>query len=212
MSLTLHGYWRSSAAYRVRIAANLKGLNYAQKTYDLRKAEEKAAPYLALDPQGLVPTLEADGVLVNQSPAILEWLEERYPAVPLLPPDATGRATVRAMAAMICCDIHPINNLRILQTLRRDFGASEAQVSAWIARWIADGFVALEALIAQHGRGFAYGDAPTFADCCLVPQVFSAERFAVDLTPYPHLMAAAEAARALQAVAAAHPSQQPDAD
>ncbi|HXH15758.1 MAG TPA: maleylacetoacetate isomerase [Sphingomonas sp.] len=208
----LHGYWRSTTAYRVRIALALKGVGYAQVTHDLRKGAQRDAGYRALNPQALVPALETDGAVLTQSPAILEWIDETYSEPPLLPSDATGRAVVRAMAATIACDIHPVNNLRILTMLRAEFGADEAAVSRWIARWIGDGFAALETSIAQHGDGFAFGATPTIADCHLVPQVYSAERFAVDLSPYPYLKAAADTARALPAFAAAHPNRQPDAD
>ena len=212
MSLTLHGYWRSTAAYRVRIALAVKGVAYEQVTHDLRTGAQREAGYRALNPQGLVPALETDDAVLTQSPAILEWIDEVYPDPPLLPADANGRATVRAMAATIACDIHPVNNLRILNALRAEFGADEAAVTRWIARWIGDGFAALETLIARHGDGFAFGATPTIADCHLVPQVYSAERFAVDLSPYPHLKSAADRARALLAFAAAHPDRQPDAD
>lgn len=212
MALVLHNYWRSSASYRVRIALNLKGLDYAQVTHDLRTGAQRAPGYKALNPQGMVPALEADGAVLTQSPAILEWLEERYPAPALLPADADSRAVVRAMAALIACDIHPLNNLRVLSALRETFAATPEQVSGWIARWISDGFAALEDMIARHGGRFAFGDTPTLADCCLVPQVYSAERFGVDLAPYPRLRAAVEAALTLPAVATAHPARQPDAD
>lgn len=207
----LHGYWRSSAAYRVRIALALKGVAYGQATHDLRTGAQRTDAFRALAPQGLVPALETDDGVLTQSPAILEWIEERHPDPPLLPAEPGDRAVVRGMAAAIACDIHPLNNLRVLTALRTEFGADEAAVARWIARWIGDGFAALEVLIARHGRGFAWGDAPTLADCCLVPQVYGAERFAVDLSPYPRLVAAAQAARALEAVAAAHPDRQPDA-
>lgn len=209
---TLHGYWRSGTAYRVRIALGLKGVAFAQATHDLRMGAQREEAYRALNPQGLVPALEADGAVLTQSPAILEWLEERYPEPPLLPVDAADRATVRAMAALVACDIHPINNLRVLDVLRNDFGADDAAVKRWIARWIGDGFAALEVLVVRHGRGFAWGDRPTIADCTLVPQIYSAERFGVDLSPYPALVAAGERARSHPAFAAAHPDAQPDAD
>ena len=211
MSLILHGYWRSGTSYRTRIALNLKGLAYETQAVDLRAGQQGQAAYRALDPQGLVPTLETpDGVLI-QSPAILEWLEETHPQPPLLPQGPRARAEVRAMAAVIGCDIHPLNNLRVLRALRRDLGADDAQLFAWEARWIGDGFGALEALIARHGAGFSWGDAPTLADCYLVPQVYSAERFGVDLAPYPLIRAVDEHCRKLDAFAAAHPDRQPDA-
>jgi maleylpyruvate isomerase len=210
--LRLHGYWRSSAAYRVRIALNLKGLAYEQATHDLRLGEQRDPGYRALAPQGLVPALEADGRVFTQSLAILEWLDERFPEPPLLPADPDGRAVVRSMAALIACDIHPLNNLRVLQGLRAQFAADQAQVDRWTAGWITEGFTALEALVARHGGAFAYGDDPTLADCCLLPQVYSAERFKVDLAPFPRLGAVAARAGALDAFATAHPSRQPDAD
>ncbi len=212
MSLTLHGYWRSTTAYRVRIALALKDVAYAQVTHDLRKGAQREAGYRALNPQGLVPALENDGTVLTQSPAILEWIDETYPDPPLLPVGANDRAIVRAMAATIACDIHPVNNLRILNALRAEFGVDEVAVNRWIARWIGDGFAALETQIARYGDGFAFGTTPTIADCHLVPQIYSAERFAIDLSPYPKLKAAAENARALPAFAAAHPDRQPDAD
>ena len=212
MGLVLHGYWRSGTSYRTRIALNLKGAAYETRPVDLRAGEQRAQDYLALAPQGLVPALETpEGVLI-QSPAILEWLEETHPDPPLLPRDAADRAVVRAMAAVIGCDIHPLNNLRVLRALKRDLKASDEQLSAWEARWISDGFAALEALIHRHGGDFAYGERPTLADCYLVPQVYSAERFGVHLDPFPLIGAIATRCRALEPFARAHPDMQPDAD
>ena len=173
---------------------------------------ENHAQSLALAPQGLVPTLDADGLILTQSTAILEWLEETHPEPPLLPASAADRAQVRAMAALIACDIHPLNNLRVLGQLKLQFKAGDEAVQAWIRLWIVQGFEALETLIARHGRAFAFGDSITLADCCLVPQVYSAERFKVSLHPYPNIRRVADAAMALEPVAAAHPSCQPDAD
>lgn len=210
--MILHGYWRSGTSYRVRIALALKGLVYDQANHDLRRGEQRDAVYRALNPQGLVPALEADGLVLTQSPAILEWLEERHPDPPLLPADPDARAVVRAMAATIACDVHPLNNLRVLNAVRDDFGADAGAVNRWIARWIGEGFAALEVMVTRHGGGFCYGAGPTLADCHLVPQIYAAERFGVDLSPYPALVAAGETARSLPEVAAAHPDVQPDAD
>ncbi len=212
MSMVLHGYWRSGAAYRTRIALNLKGLAYEQRGIDLRTGAQRSEAFLRLNPQGMVPALEADGVVLTQSPAILEWLEETHPQPALLPIDANGRAQVRAMAALIGCDIHPLNNLRVGKALREGFGADQAAVDAWAARWIIPGFEALEALVARHGNGWSFGDAPTLADCYLIPQLYSARRFNVALEAFPGLLAVEETAKAHPAVAAAHPDRQPDAD
>jgi maleylpyruvate isomerase len=210
--MILHGYWRSGSSYRTRIALNLKGLAYMQAPLDLRAGAQRSGGFLTLNPQGMVPALEADGVVLTQSPAILEWLEERHPEPPLLPNGAEARATVRAMAALIGCDVHPLNNLRVLGELRSGFGADNEAINRWAARWVGEGFAALEVLIERHGGQFAYGDTPTLIECYLVPQVYSAERFAIDLAPYPRLIAATYAARAIPAIAAAHPDCQPDAD
>lgn len=210
-ALVLHGYWRSSAAYRVRIALNLKGVAYEQVTHNLLTGGQRDPAYLAIAPHGLLPALEADGQPMIESPAILEWIETRWPKPALLPSDPDEAAIVRAMAALIGCDIHPLNNLRVLRTLKQDFAASQAMIDAWIARWVSEGFAALERMMAAHGGGFAYGAAPTLADCYLVPQLYNAERFKVDLSPFPKVVAAAAAARALPAVERAHPSHQPDA-
>lgn len=210
--MILHGYWRSGAAYRTRIALALKGLAYDQQGVDLRTGAQKSEAFVALNPQGMVPALEVDGAVLTQSPAILEWLEETHPAPALLPAEPVDRAHVRAMAALIGCDIHPLNNLRVGKALRETFGADQAAVDAWAARWILPGFEALEALVAWHGAGWCFGEAPTLADCYLIPQVYSARRFNVALDAFPRLLAIDAAAAVHPAFVAAHPDAQPDAD
>ena len=210
--MILHGYWRSGASYRVRIALNLKGVAYDQAPHDLRQGEQKSADYLALNPQGMVPALEIDGQVLIQSPAILEWLEEAHPSPALLPADPVQRAHVRAMAALVGCDIHPLNNLRVGKALRETFGADQAAVDAWAARWIVPGFEALEALVARHGDGWCFGSSPTLVDCYLVPQIYSARRFNVPLGAFPRLLAIEAAAALHPSFIAAHPDSQPDAD
>ncbi|WP_241233613.1 maleylacetoacetate isomerase [Altericroceibacterium xinjiangense] len=210
--LVLHGYWRSGTSYRTRIALNLKNVEYRQVPRDLRTGDQRSDDFRALNPQGLVPALVAGTTALTQSSAILEWLEETYPDPPLLPESADDRAIVRAMAMTVACDIHPLNNLRVLQALTQDMGVDDAGKSRWIARWIADGFAALEVSIRQHGGEYAFGDTLTLADCHLVPQVYSARRFNVSLDAYPALCAAATRAERVPEVAAAHPDRQPDAD
>jgi maleylpyruvate isomerase len=210
--LVLHGYWRSGASYRTRIALNLKGLAYGQVTHDLRAGAQWAADYLALNPQGLVPALETGETVLTQSTAIFEWLEERYPAPPLLPAAPEDRATVRGMALLIACDIHPLNNLRVLNCLRSTLGADENAIATWVAKWVTEGFAALEATMERRGGDFCFGDSPTLADCHLVPQVYSAERFGVDLAPFPHIRAVNDRLLTIPAVVAAHPDRQPDSD
>lgn len=210
--LLLHGYWRSGAAWRVRIALNLKGIAYRHATHDLRTGAQRDPAYLEIAPHGLVPAIEYERRVMIESPAILEWLEARWPSPPLLPNDPADAATVRAMAALIGCDIHPLNNLRVLDALRTDFAATPDQVQAWIARWISQGFTALETLVARHRGAYAFGDEPTLADCYLVPQLYSATRFGVDISAYPRLVAVGEAAGKLPAFVAAHLQAQPDAD
>ncbi|KQW73479.1 maleylacetoacetate isomerase [Phenylobacterium sp. Root77] len=211
MSLTLHSYWRATAPYRVRIGLNLKGLDYGYVGVNLLKGEQHADDYVTKrNRQHLTPALEADGHVLVQSLAILEWLEETHPQPALLPADAFDRATVRAMAAIVACDIHPLNNMRIQKALEQA-GVDEAGRLEWSQRWIVDGFSALEPMVARHGQGFAFGAAPTLADCCLVPQVYSAQRYKVDLSPFPAIAAAAAHAGEHPAFAAAHPDRQPDA-
>ena len=211
--MTLYGYFRSGTSHRTRIALNLKGLDYEDITINLAQDEQLEAAFKAINPQGLVPVLQADDLVLYQSPAILEWLEETYPEHALLPKDATGRMHVRALSAMIGCDIHPINNRRILQYLRHELAADEQQIIAWCNRWISEGFAALETrLAADKNRGqFCYGDTPSFADCYLIPQVSSARRFKVDLTPYPNIVAIDAHCRSLKAFVDADPMVQPDA-
>jgi len=210
--MILHGYWRSGAAYRTRIALNLKELAYDQLGVDLRTGAQRSEAFVALNPQGMVPALEIDGAVLTQSPAILEWLEETHPAPPLLPADPVARAHVRAMAALIGCDIHPLNNLRVGKSLRETFGADQAAVDAWAARWIIPGFEALEALVARHGAGWCFDASPSLADCYLIPQIYSARRFNVPLDAFPRLMAIDATAATHPAFIAAHPDAQPDAD
>ncbi|WP_269715200.1 maleylacetoacetate isomerase [Caulobacter sp. NIBR2454] len=211
MNLILHNYWRSSASFRVRIALHLKGLEFEQKGVNLAGGGQKSEAFMALNPQGFVPALEVDGKVITQSLAILEWLEDTYPEPPLLPDEDDERALVRAMAMVIACDIHPLNNLRVLNSLRADFGADDEQVKAWVARWVAPGFEVLDGMIAKHGQGWCYGDTPGLADCYLIPQVYNASRFGVDLAPYPHIREVAAEAVEHAAFAAAHPDLQPDA-
>lgn len=211
MALTLHSYWRATAPYRVRIGLNLKGLPFDYAGVNLVTGEQHGEAYKALNGQELTPALVTDdGHVLTQSLAILEWLEEAHPVPPLLPADPFERATVRAMAAIVACDIHPLNNLRIQQQLTA-MGVDDAGRLAWSQRWIEDGFAALEPMIARHTAGFSFGAEPTLADCCLVPQVYSAERYKVDLAPYPAIRAVAAACAERPAFAAAHPDLQPDA-
>ena len=209
--LVLHEYWRSGTSYRTRIALNIKGLSYRTVAHDLRAGEQKSSKYLALNRQGLVPALVAGSLVLSQSSAIIEWLDETYPKPPLLPSGRDARAIVRAMAMTVACDIHPHNNLRVLKAIA-ELGADETVKAAWAARWIADGFVALDRMIEAHGGLYAFGNGLTIADCHLVPQVYSARRFGVPLEPYPALCAAAANAERVPEVAAAHPDKQPDAD
>lgn len=214
--MILHGYWRSGTSYRTRIALNLKGVAYEQRPVDLRRGDQRSDVFRALNPQGLVPALEVQGpdgpAVLTQSPAILEWIEETCPGPSLLPADPIGRARVRAMTALVACDIHPLNNLRVLNALKGQFDADPAALGAWAGRWIAAGFDALEILVARHGTGWCHGDGPTLADCCLIPQMYSARRFHLDLEPWPGLRAVEARAQSHAAFQDAHPDRQPDAD
>ena len=210
--LVLHGYWRSGTSYRTRIALNIKGVPYRQAPVDLRTGIQQSEAFRALNPQGLVPALETPEGVLTQSSAILEWLEETYPEPALLPRDPAARAAVRAMAMTVACDIHPLNNLRVLKYLKSPLGQAQESIDAWARHWITEGFTALETMISRHGGQFVFGDSLTLADCHLVPQYYSAQRFGVDCAPWPHLVAAVTRAMAEAPVQQAHPDLQPDAD
>ncbi|WP_316234557.1 maleylacetoacetate isomerase [Bradyrhizobium sp. SZCCHNR1020] len=210
--MKLHGYFRSSASYRVRIALNLKGLTAEHLPHHLRKGEQRAPDYLKLNPQGFVPTLEGDGgAVLIQSLAIIEWLDETHPEPPLLPKDPLTRARVRAFAQVLACDTHPVQNLKVLAGLR-ELGLPEDKVTAW-AGWVnREGLAACEALIKHEPGPFCFGVAPTLADLCLVPQLGNARRFGVDVAAFPRLLQAEAAAKALPAFADAAPERQRDAE
>ena len=211
--MKLHNYFRSSSSYRVRIALELKGLSYDYIAVHIARGDHKKEPYAALSADTLVPLLEVDGEKLSQSMAIIEYLDEKYPATALLPADAIGRAKVRAMAQSIACEIHPVNNLRILKYLVRDLQADDEAKNAWYRHWCSEGLQAFEKQLAQMPRSiYCYGDTPTLADCCLAPQIFNAQRFNVDLTGLPRTMAAYEACMALPAFQKAQPSACPDAE
>jgi len=214
--LKLYSYFRSSAAYRVRIALNLKGLPYETVPVHLVRdgGQQNLPDYRALSPLGTVPTLDAGTGAITQSLAIIEYLDETHPLPPLLPASAEGRARVRALAQTIACDIHPVNNLRVLNYLGREFGASKEQKDAWYRHWVTEGLLAIEQmLVAQPGTAtFCQGQAPTLADCCLVPQVFNARRFNCALDKMPTIQRIVAACEALPAFQNAAPAQQPDAE
>jgi maleylpyruvate isomerase len=209
--MRLYDYWRSSAAYRVRIALNYKGLAYEQVPIDLGAGAQRAPEFLAINPQGLVPVLEDEGVRLTQSLPILNYLEERYAEPALLPKDAAGRATSRAIAVAIACEIHPLNNLRVLQYLDRELGLGEARRLAWYRHWMAEGLGAIEAMLVRSAGTFCVGDAPSLADVCLVPQVYNARRYECELEPYPTIRRIDERCRDIEGFAQAAPKRQPAA-
>ena len=212
--LALYTYWRSSAAYRVRIALNLKGLAYEPRPIHLVNdgGEHLKPAYRDISPQAQLPTLVDGDVVVRQSMAILEYLEETRPTPALLPADVQGRARVRELALAVGTDIHPLGNLRVLKELEASYGADAAAKAAWCRRWIGNGFNGIEALLERGPQGhFCYGDSPTIADCCLVPQYYNAVRWELDLAPYPNIRRVVEACQALEAFQKAAPEAQPDA-
>ena len=211
--MKLYTYFRSSAAFRVRIALNLKRLSYEPAFVHLAKGEHLQPAYTAVNPQGLLPALEVDGALLAQSIAIIEYLEETRPQPALLPADALGRARARSLSLIVACEIHPLNNPRVLKYVKSSLGHSQDEINAWYRHWIADGLAKLEAELRTPGTGrHCHGDAPTMADCCLVPQIFNAQRFECDLKPYPTVMRVFDACMQLDAFDRAQPRKQPDAE
>jgi maleylacetoacetate isomerase len=204
----LYDYYRSSAAYRVRIALNLKGVDYEQRSVNLLDSSQRSDDYRAVNPQGLVPTLEIDGHRLTQSLAIMVYLDQRYPDPPTMPSDPADGAHVRAMGLAIACDIHPLNNLRVLKYLAGPLRLGEDERQDWYAHWITEGFTALETMAAPRAGAFMFGDSPTIADICLVPQMFNARRFNVPVEQFPTLLRADESANRLDAFIAAHPDRQ----
>ena len=212
--MKLYSYFRSSASYRVRIALAIKELAYEYISVHLTRGEQRAAGYVALNPQALVPLLDDDGARISQSLAIIEYLEETHPQPPLLPREAGARARVRSLSLLVACEIHPLNNLRTLQYLKRALGQSEEQVATWYRHWIGDGLSKLEAELAGNKAParFSHGDSPTMADCCLVPQIFNAKRYEADLSGYPSVMRVFDECMKLAAFDRAQPAKQPDAE
>lgn len=210
--MELYGYFRSSAAYRVRAALNIKGLDYTSIPISLLKGDHNSADYLAKNPQGFVPYLTDGDMAMGQSMAMLEYLEETYPATALLPSDAAGRARVRQLAGIIACDIHPLDNLRVLKYIKGELGVSDEQKSAWYKHWVIEGFTAFETLLRDSKTGdFCHGDSVTFADLCLVPQVYNARRFDCPLEDFPNIIRITDNCNRLEAFIKAQPENQEDA-
>ncbi len=204
----LHDYFRSSASYRVRIALNLKGVDYEQRPVNLAEGAQQDAAYRGLNPQGFVPKLEIDGQRITQSLAICDYLDAKYDAAPFVPSDPADRAHVLALALTVACDIHPLNNLRVLKYLSGPLAQGQDVRDIWYRHWVTEGLAALETLASPRAGAFLFGDAPSLADICLVPQLYNARRFSVSIEPYPTLRRADETASAHPAFAAAHPDRQ----
>jgi len=209
--ITLFSYWRSSAAYRVRIALALKDIAYESAAIHLLEKQQSSADYLKVNPQGLVPALAIDGLLLAQSQAIVEYLDETRPAPPLLPKDPAGRADARRLAQMIVADLHPLNNTRVGVYLRAEMGLPDDKVTQWIRHWISTGLAPLEELMAERDFAFCCGNQPMLPDLCLVPQMYNARRFSVDLSAFPRLSEIDANCQALRPFQVAHPDRQPDA-
>ena len=204
-AVRLHDYFRSSASYRIRIALNLKGIAYERVAHDLPTGGQRAVDYLALNPQGLVPALEMDGLVLTQSLAIIDYLDARVPEPRFVPQDPAARSHVLAMALVVACDIHPVDNLRVLKYLKRPLGHQQAEIDTWYRHWIAEGLAGLEALAVRHAGTWLSGETPGIADICLVPQLYNARRFDTPLKAFPTLLRIDAALTALEPVAAAHP-------
>ncbi|MBL4739687.1 MAG: maleylacetoacetate isomerase [Sneathiella sp.] len=216
MTLTLHGYWRSSASYRVRIALNLKGLEWRHVGVHLVTGGgmHNSAEFSSLNPQKLVPVLDVDGTYLNQSLSILEYLEEQYPYPALLPKEALERAQVRSLCDVIACEMHPLNNLRVLKYLVTEMDASQAGKTEWYSHWVSEGFRAFEVMLenAAHTGDFCHGSGPGMADCCLIPQIYNARRFDIPMNDYPNILRIEENCRDLIPFKDARPENQPDAE
>ena len=211
--MRLYSFFRSSATYRVRIALNLKGVDYETVPVHLPSDQHRSAEFQTLNPQATIPTLDDDGTILWQSLAIIEYLDSRFPEPRLIPQEPVARAHVQALAQLVVCEIHPLNNLRVLRYLRRELKLDEVAVSTWVRHWIAEAFGPLESLLGRFSGGrFAYGDSVSLADVCLVPQVYNARRFGCDLGPYPTLVRIADGLAGEEAFARAAPERQPDSE